>query len=206
MRRRVLELLQGADGPLDAGAIAALVDVHVSTARFHLEQLQEAGLVRREVDRIGRRGRPAIRFSAVPAARDDVQEQLSHVLASVISEDPDGGRARAIRAGETWSEAFADDLSREANEGSAPIVRLLGQLEFEPELDDDGASIALKACPFRDEARRNPGVICSVHLGLLQRAARTLGHEEGDVGLRPFVGPELCIVDLVGDWSARQPD
>ena len=120
----------------------------------------------------------------------------------MLAEDDDGGRARAIRAGEKWSEAFAGGLAASTGEGAAPLVELLDQLEFAPQLEESGRSIALTACPFREAARANPGVVCAVHLGLIQRVARTLGHDDTAIELRPFVGPRLCVVDLGSDWNA----
>ena len=199
-RRRVLEFLIESATPLDAVAVAADLAMHVSTARFHLEQLEEAGLIQREVERIAQRGRPRVLVSVVPEPPDDLLEQLNRALVSVISADDDGGRARAIRAGENWSAAFRSEVTKPTEDAIVPIVRLLTQLEFAPEADDTGREIALHACPFRDEARRNPGVVCSVHLGLLKGVARTLGRDDTSVGLRPFVHPELCMVDLGDDW------
>ena len=201
VRRRVLEFLVASIEPLDAATVAADLELHVTTARFHLDQLQAAGLIQRAPTRSGQRGRPRIRFTAVSVPAADIQGQLSHALAGALAEDHDGGRARAIRAGEKWSEAFADGLVTSTGAGAEPLIELLDQLEFEPKLDDSGRSINLNGCPFRDEARANPGVVCAVHLGLIQRVARTLGHNDSAVGLRPFVGPNLCIVDLGSEWK-----
>lgn len=201
IRRTVLQFLVDSGEPLDAAAVAAQMNLHVTTARFHLDQLLAARLIQREPDRSGQRGRPRIRFTIVPAPRGDAHDQLSHALASALAEDHDGGRARAIRAGEKWSEAFAGGLAAGAGTGAEPLVDLLDQLEFAPELDPAGRSIALTACPFREAARANPGVVCAVHLGLIQRVARTLGHDDTAVELRPFVGPHLCVVDLGTDWT-----
>ena len=201
IRRSVLEFLIDSGEPLDAAAVAARMNLHVTTARFHLDQLLAARLIQREPDRSGQRGRPRIRFTAVPASRGGAQDQLGQALASALAEDDDGGRSRAIRAGEKWSEAFAGGLAASTGAGAMPLVELLDQLEFAPELDPAGRSIALAACPFREAARDNPGVVCAVHLGLIQRVARTLGHDDSAVALRPFVGPHLCVVDLGTDWA-----
>ncbi|WP_104200197.1 metalloregulator ArsR/SmtB family transcription factor [Cryobacterium sp. Y29] len=202
IRRSVLQFLVASGEPLDAAAVADRMNVHVTTARFHLDQLLAARLIEREPERSGQRGRPRIRFSAVAAARTDTRDQLSHALASVLAEDDDGGRGRAIRAGEKWSEAFTGGLAASTEAGAAPLVELLDQLEFAPELDESTQSIALLACPFREAARENPGVVCAVHLGLIQRVARTLGHDDSVIELRPFVGPHLCVVDLGSNWNA----
>jgi predicted ArsR family transcriptional regulator len=222
-RRRVLELIAGAHEPIDAAAVAASIGLHVTTARFHLDQLEHAGLVRRAVDRAGTLGRPRILFTVNPAVREDgVQRLLSHALVGALAEDDDGGRARAIRAGERWSAAFDSEArASEPVAGSAagasnlgPLVRILDGLGFDPvvqppaetaaaaEADARGGPVvALRACPFRDEARHTPAVVCSLHLGLIRGLARSGGHDPDDVELRPFVLPELCEVRLSGDWA-----
>lgn len=228
-RRQVLELLMGSATSLDAAAVAARIGLHVTTARFHLDQLENAGLIRRAVGRAGTRGRPRILFTAGPAAREDgAQHELSRVLATALAEDTDRGRARAIRAGETWAESYADELRGRTGEGIAPLLRILDRLGFDPELDQseldqsapepppeaesagDAAAVAaplvtLLACPFRADARDAPDVICSVHLGLVRGVARELGHDPDQVGLRPFVGPELCHLHLGREWTEPGP-
>ncbi|SEM66851.1 hypothetical protein E3O25_14845 [Cryobacterium sp. TMT1-3] len=203
IRRSVLDFLVASGVPQSAADVAAQMNLHVTTARFHLDQLLAARLIEREPDRSGQRGRPRIRFTAVVAAQGNPQNQLSHALASVLAEDDDGGRARAIRAGEKWSEAFAGGLATSSGTGAAPLVDLLERLEFAPQLNEEQQSIALTTCPFREAARENPTVVCSVHLGLIQRAARTLGQDDTAVTLRPFVGPHLCVVNLGSDWTAQ---
>jgi predicted ArsR family transcriptional regulator len=217
MRRRVLDTVLQSVGPIDAAGVAAQLGLHVTTVRFHLEQLERAALIRRSVERAGSRGRPRVLFAPAPSARGDgAQRDLTDALASALADDDDGGRSRAIRAGEAWSEQFRPGLTRAAAERgtTASLVALFDTLGFDPQVADgspdgpetamDGTpaltAIELHACPFRDEARRNPSVVCSVHLGLLRGAARTLGQDPDETGLRPFVQPELCVVDLDGDW------
>lgn len=206
MRRQVLALLLTSDRPMDARAVAGGIGLHVTTARFHLEQLERAGLVRRTVERAGQRGRPRILFIAAPGAREDgAQRELTEVLAGALVEDADGGRARAVRAGEEWSRNYEDELHAVSDPSAAPLVRMLDRLGFDPRLTSPDSRIELHACPFRDEARRNPDVICSVHLGLIRGAVRSLGRDAEDAGIRPFVEPELCVVDLLGGWAGT-PD
>ncbi len=214
-RRRVLELLRASDVPLDAAAVAAGIQLHVTTARFHLEQLEQAGLVRRLTERAGLRGRPRILFVASPVTSEgDAQRELNQMLAAALTEDADGGRGRAVRAGVRWSADYAGVLDPASPGAVAPVMRILDRLGFDPEqVDPDRAAagspgteagtrtIELKACPFRAEARQNPDVVCSVHLGLLRGAARALGHDENDVELHPFVEPDLCVVKLRGHWA-----
>jgi predicted ArsR family transcriptional regulator len=154
-RRRVLGLLTAAAGPLDAVTVSTSIGLHVTTARFHLEQLEAAGLVERRIH-----------------------------------------RARSVRAGERWSEQYPTKADAAGTELMPLVLRVLDEIGFEPELQPDGVSIALPACPFRAEARQNPDVVCSVHLGLLRGLATSLGHDGEHITLRPFVQPQLCSVHL----------
>lgn len=199
-RRAVLDLLADSHEPLDAATIAARVELHITTVRFHLEQLERAGLIRREPSQGGRRGRPRVLFSITASARsDEGHRQLAEVLADALSSDPDGGRTRAVAAGERWADASTEGIAVEPDDDVAePLMRVLDRLGFGPELSGEGddRAINLLACPFRDTAAAHPEVVCSVHRGLIQRTLRTFGHDGDEAGLLPFVGPELCVIPL----------
>ena len=215
-RRRALALLTESAAPLDVGTVAVALGLHVTTARFHLEHLEAAGLVERQIARAGQRGRPHVLFSPVAAAlpAEDAQQQLTQALAGVIGEDPDGGRARSERAGERWSAQYAGTADAHAavnpptretgtpagdatgTEILAPLLRVLTEIGFEPQLRAEDNTIALPSCPFRAEARTNPDVVCSVHLGLIKGLVRERGHDASGIRLLPFVQPHLCLVEL----------
>jgi len=195
-RRQVLAVLQEASGPLDAAAVAARLGLHVTTARFHLDQLVAAGLAVREVAAERRRGRPRILFAIAGPARDEhSREQLIRVLADALAHRDDAS-ALARRAGAQW----ADELG--AIGAVDPVPVLLGTLErigFDPDPDPEldpatgGPSIRLRACPFRAAARAHPEVVCGVHRGLIDRM---LEPTDTRARLRPFVEPDLCLVAL----------
>ncbi|WP_349898785.1 helix-turn-helix transcriptional regulator [Parafrigoribacterium soli] len=199
-RRAVLDLLSAAQEPMDAAAISAGISLHITTVRFHLEQLERAELIHREPSRGGQRGRPRVLFSLTPVARsDEGHRQLAEVLADALSSDPDGGRARAVAAGERWADANTADLEAGPDgDVVAPLVTVLERLGFDPALRGagDDRMIDLLACPFRDTAAAHPEVVCSVHRGLIQRTISTFGREGDQAGLLPFVEPELCLVPL----------
>lgn len=199
-RRAVLDLLADSHEMLDAAAIAAGIGLHVTTVRFHLEQLENAGLVRRELSHDGQRGRPRVLFGITAAARsDEGHRQLAEVLADALSSDPDGGATRATAAGERWADVSATDLTADP-EGDVvgPLVKVLDRLGFGPELSGEGDDriINLLACPFRDTAVAHPEVVCSVHRGLIQRTLATFGRDGDRAELLPFVQPELCVIPL----------
>lgn len=187
MRQRLLAALDASVDPHTAQDLAARVDLHVTTVRFHLDQLIHAGLVARQTDHSPRRGRPSALYLAVGANAPQATEQMIDALASALAAARASGD-EVIAAGRGW----ADSLAPHAADAGAAIVESFTPLGFNPERD--GQTIRLRSCPFRDAALRNPGVVCLVHLGL----ARGLAEQTGDVhvDLRPFVEPELCVITL----------
>jgi len=199
-RRRLLELLRS-DGPMDVAALAAAVGLHVTTARFHLDVLERAGLIRSAVERAGRPGRPRQLYSvAAPPEPGEGHRELAEALASVLDADPDAGPQWAERAGRRWAEAqvpTSPGLSWQ--KGTRQVGDLFDRLGFAPRLVHDDAEwhLELGACPFRDLARAHPHIVCTVHLGLLRGALGRLGVPTAErAGLRPFVEPELCVADV----------
>lgn len=201
-RRDVLEFIAASPMPLGASEIAEHIDLHITTVRFHLDQLEGAHLIRRDVEREGRRGRPRVVYRAMPAVHQStVHRQLIEVLAGALATDADGGRARSVKAGEQWAQALVPENGPTQNDRSIdPLVTLLDELGFEPELesDDDSHVIQLLACPFREAALDHPSVVCSVHRGLIKGTLEKTGHDTGEAELHPFVQPELCTVTLRG--------
>lgn len=199
-RRRLLEALHSAAEPLDVGALAAAVGLHVTTARFHLEVLERAGLVRRVSDRSGRPGRPRQLYVAVATDADEGYRQLAKALVGALAADLGTGPEWAEQAGRRWADGQVP--AREAgswDEGTRHVDELFARLGFSPRLVDDTRQrhLELSACPFRDLARAHPEIVCSVHLGLLRGALTRLRVPAADrAALRPFVEPELCIADV----------
>ncbi len=201
-RRRLLEVLQATDEQLDVVALAAAVGLHVTTARFHLDVLERSGLVRRAVERVGRRGRPRQLYSAAAVPEGSAgHRQLAAVLVGGLAADVEHGPQRAELAGGRWAEETlpaGEGLSWE--DGTRQVGELFDRLGFVPRLVDDAQyrHLELDGCPFRDVARAHPPIVCTVHLGLLRGALRQLrlpAAAQG-AGLRPFVGLELCIADI----------
>ncbi len=197
-RRQVLGAITRSAQPVDALTIAAELGLHVTTVRFHLDQLERADLVRRQGGAEPRRGRPRIRYVAVPGPADDSREQLIEVLAGALAERPDG-RARSIEAGHRWADALAPaapDVPQHSGDGDdvEPLVHVLDDLGFDPLRATDDV-IRLRACPFRDAARDHPQVVCSVHRGLIEQLLRSRGAARR-ADLLPFVEPDLCLVTL----------
>jgi len=175
-RVRLLEVLRAHDGPLDARELSERTDLHANTVRSHLARLEEAGLVRSETEQSGRRGRPRIVFSAVPAAA--AEEEGYRVVA----------------------DALADALLRR-NPQAEPVEKVLGLLDelgFAPQLDDDaeGRRILMRRCPLLHEGGPDTTVVCPAHLGLIEDVLAELGAAEEATSLEPFAEPSLCVLSL----------
>lgn len=199
-RRRVLDALAASAQPMDALAIAGVLELHVSTVRFHLEQLEEAHLVRRGTDGEKRRGRPRLLYTPVLTdERDETsREQLIGVLAGALADsDADRGRSRSIDAGKAWARALVPERADSGDRRQA-LLGVLDRLGFDPA--SDGDAIQLRGCPFRDAARQQPQVVCSVHLGLVRQLLDDGGDADDRPGHRvqllPFVQPELCVINV----------
>lgn len=191
VRRDALAILRAAPGPLTATALADRLDLHVTTVRFHLDQLERVGLVSRESDRSGRRGRPAATYRAVNADLTAARDQMIDALAVAAARGGPSLQNDAREAGRRW----AADLPVPHGDARTLLTGVAGQLGFDPEPADGG--IRLLACPFRSAARRNPQVVCQVHLGLLQGiAARAHDGDVVGVGLVPFAEPQACHLTL----------
>jgi predicted ArsR family transcriptional regulator len=188
-RRQVLDTLIRSPGPVDALALATELGLHVTTVRFHLEQLAEAHLVRREAAEEKRRGRPRILYSATRAADRDSRGQLIEVLAGALAGRPADAQDRSVDAGRGWATALLAEQPTPAD-GPTALLDVLDRLGFAPE--PDGDTIRLRACPFRDAAREHPEVVCAVHRGLVEEI---LG-PPARARLLPFVQPELCLISL----------
>jgi len=199
-RRQLLDALQSAGAPLDAAALAAAVGLHVTTARFHLDVLERAGLVRRATAQDSRPGRPRMLYVAAAADVSDGHRQLADALVAALAADPRTGRPWAEQAGRRWADNQVPAAAGQSwEEGTRQVSDLFGRLGFAPRVVDDSQQrhLELAACPFRDLARAHPDLVCSLHLGLLRGSLSRLRVPLAEqAGLRPFAGPELCIADI----------
>lgn len=211
---------------LSAADLSALVGVHVTTVRFHLDRLAKAGVV---VSRLAPErgvGRPGRRYTLAdvpdpgahqgrPAASDDEHFKL---LAGLLSESfrrsPDGAQPSPEEVGERWAAQHVSEILGRSEDDVGPartpgewlskvgtVVDLLQAWGYDPVMstEDGGASalLRLRDCPFLELARADPDVICGTHLGLVRGALDYLGEPDSEVVLEPFTDPPLCLVQLV---------
>lgn len=217
VRRSIVELLQrqpekdDADtrraGGMTAAQLAERLGLHVTTLRFHLDQLERAGLITSHFTTVYGVGRPRKIYAlAHPSAR--FRDDLSHmiVLARLLTTSV-SAHLTPDQAGHQWARENVvlpgAGPATTAGAWLTKIGRLVDVLQhwgYQPELttSDGGRScrIDLVDCPFLDLAQANPDVVCGIHRGLLSGVLEQLGEDRVEVSLRPFVDPGLCHAQI----------
>lgn len=211
-RARVLALLQDTGEPMTAAAAAERLGLHPNGARFHLDALADEGLVAREPEQRGSRGRPRMLYGPAPAAPQAAHRSyrfLAQVLSSVITDAlPEPARS-AEAAGEAWGRTLTPpgDGGCDLSQGAEALVASLDRVGFEsrPVQDAEGSRLEITHCPFLEVAAERQDVVCALHLGLLRGAAEQLGSPLTVRSLDPLVEPGLCVAQLAAADQARNP-
>jgi predicted ArsR family transcriptional regulator len=215
-RVAVLDHLRACPQPIDAQAVAAATGQHVTTVRFHLDVLIEAGLVTTSRQQPHGRGRPRTLYS--PTFRDrgtpgGAYRELAEVLAASFDTTPARRKRRAERAGADWAARRlgpAPDATSSPAISSAEARRrvtgMFAEMGFGPEPTSDGR-LLLHDCPFRDVARAHPEVVCVAHQGLLTELLARLDPAGSAPVLEPFTLPGLCVITFDdAPFSGTQPE
>jgi len=192
-RVAILDLLRDRSEPLDARELAAETGLHVTTVRFHLSALIEAGLVTERAERSGGRGRPRTVYSASWSAEPEhgPYQELAELLARHFADTPAQRARRAEQAGEEWARRRLNPSA--AGDARSVVTAMFAEMGFDPEPTEDG-HVLLHGCPFRASAREHPEVVCGAHRGLLRSALERLDPDGPELELHAFVRPDLCVV------------
>ncbi|QKD79237.1 MULTISPECIES: helix-turn-helix transcriptional regulator [Actinomyces] len=207
-RRRVLELVEASTVPLTAAELADRLALHHNTVREHLDALVEAGFVTASTRPTGRRGRPALLYTAVSPDPMIVIDSYLTLLDATVETFGTGHEAHeiALRIGRRWAElspapAAAEPLPESASDMDrlAALLPALALMGFAPRID--GEKVVLKACPLVTRSRAPHPLVCAMHEGFLNAIAQRQGllpaAPEGapDHGERPL----LAIHPLLDD-------
>lgn len=204
-RATLLERLQNSAAPVTVAVLAADAGMHPNTVREHLDALVDRGLATRERGTATGRGRPAWYYAAAedrhePDPRVREYAGLAGALAAHIARTSADPTADALAAGIEWGRSIASGASGPQPAGVAQarrrVVEILGDLGFDPHADSRATTVGLRRCPLLDTARRYPGVVCSVHLGIVRGALAELGGEPERTELLPFAEPDACRLHL----------
>ncbi|WP_099040216.1 helix-turn-helix transcriptional regulator [Mycobacterium neglectum] len=200
-RRKVLGLLQRAPGPVDAQHVADTLQIHVTTARFHLTALEDQGYVRRGGGtKAGRAGRPRLTYEVAPKLdyADIVALFAAHLGGSAGEREQ-----RALRIGADLAHRVRLARRRDQTTIADLVVATLGELGFQVRsvLDSFGeVTVQICTCPLAEVAATAPEVVRGIQQGLIQEVidlnADAIGaHYRAAVTPDPRAGS--CEVSLV---------
>ena len=187
-RAAIIEALR--DAELDTNDLARAVGLHPNTVRWHLGVLADEGLVEASPKRRPSRGRPSVIYRLTPdgVAHDrDEYRLLATMLAGVVASD-EHGVARAYEEGVRWGRRI------QAAEPERSVPELLDRQGFAAAGADD--RIEMRRCPFYALAECAPGVVCTLHQGIIDGALAESGSARHVEQLDPFVEPALCVARL----------
>lgn len=208
VRRLVMDTL-AIHGALTAAEVGARLDLHVTTARFHLDQLVGGGLVESRFEKQRGAGRPKKVYAVAPGSlRDERRDAagmaiLAGLLAQTFAATGNGELPTPIEAGRAWAHENvpasavppADSPGRWLGK-VGEMTDLLREWGYFPAVTTTDAGrtaiVMLDHCPFLALAKQNPAVVCGIHRGLIAGAMEQLGEPQATVSLEPFVGPNLC--------------
>ena len=211
---------------LSAQELAHQFGLHVTTMRFHLDQLVGAGLLSSHFQRRDGAGRPrklyaVERGSLETVTPDHAYRMLSELLVESFRTDDEGRALTPDEAGARWGrrrvgEEHLDLLDRVPARTAGQWLGKIGQMVdllkewgYTPEVSTSNggrtARVALHDCPFLPLAEENTAVVCGIHRGLIRGVMESLGEEATDVGLTPFVTPHLCVAALTATTPFDSP-
>ncbi|MFC4783868.1 helix-turn-helix transcriptional regulator [Nocardioides sp. MAHUQ-72] len=202
-RAALLNTLRDQPEPVTLAALVAATSLHENTLREHLDALVRDGLASRRRAQPTGRGRPAWLYEATDS---DVAEYagLAAALAASIARTSADPEQVAAAAGEEWGHQLARGRGAartSPEEARSQVVALFDDLGFEPETGPDSlADVRLTRCPLLEAAHRHPGVVCSVHLGIVRGVLEEHGADPSGTQLLPFAEPGACrlVVPPVG--------
>lgn len=228
VRRQIVDILanlpvtptadepQGRRQGLTAAQLGDRLGLHLTTIRFHVDQLVDGDLLRAHDLRNGV-GRPRRHYAINPGSLGDVTHcdgyrLLADLLADTLGSHQDGVALTAEDAALRWVNQHAarsvpPELPREPARTPGAFLAKLGMLidllehwGYSPTIQTTeggrAAEVVIADCPLRDLAERNPAVVCGIHRGLLRATLDLVGETETEIGLRISTGEEPCVARI----------
>jgi predicted ArsR family transcriptional regulator len=208
-RRGIYLYVKQQRDPVGVNQVAERFSLHRNAAKFHLDKLLGAGLLRAEFRRInGRRGPGAGRPSKLYSGTDvevsiSIPDRRYELLAELL--------LRALTSGRSLEEVgyeFGTELAAAAPETGSAAERaraVLDRLGFEPsiEVDRDGGTwITTENCPFGKVAMEAPeGEVCRLDRAIVRGVLEASSGEAVEVREHMAMthGHEVCVRQVVTD-------
>ncbi len=208
----MLDVLRAAGEPVGVQQVASQTGLHPNTARFHLDNLVEAGLATREPQQRATPGRPSMAYQAT--AGDGIAGHrryrlLAEILTTMISAVMPHANDAAVEGGREWGRYLAGVVSPyqrlDAAGAMAKLTGTMDEIGFAPEMvaQSGGYRLLLHQCPFREVAERHQDVVCALHLGLMQGVLAQLRAPVTADRLRPFAEPSVCVAEFSAEQGQR---
>jgi len=206
-RRAVYDAVRTARGPMTRDEVAAATGVSRRLAAFHLDLLDEGGLLSVDYARpAGRRGgpgagRPAKRYRAeavevevsLPPRRYDI---AARVLARAVAEPGEGSaHDRAVAIAEEEGRRLGG-LRRSGRRMSAgrtldTTAEVLAELGYEP--TREGACVRLRNCPFHAVVDVAPQLVCGLNDALIGGILDGMDASESVTAALDGAPPDCCV-------------
>jgi len=211
MRRALYRYVVDQPRPVSRDQAADGVGVSRHVAKFHLDKLQDEGLLEVEYRRPPGRGGPGAGRPAKLYRRSSRElavslperryELAGRVLVEAIEDAEHDGVAiaEALRtAAERAGRALGDEARRRAGADAGRAAQadtargMLAELGYEPRADDGG--LILANCPFHALAQDYTEVVCGMNLDLID--GLPAGLELADLRARLDPAPGRCCVTV----------
>ena len=187
---------------MDVGTLAEHLGLRPNGVRRHLELLLRTKLISSVSAATKGRGRPRLLYDAKPPAPPERvgYPLLADMLAGAVGRSDNADAAE--QEGRHWGRILVNrpsaSTSADTDDAAANLIAMLDRLGFAPEAEPtpSGLRLDLRRCPFLDTAKAHPGVVCSLHLGLMRGALAELGGALDTERLDPLVQPDLCVAHL----------
>jgi predicted ArsR family transcriptional regulator len=186
---------------LTSAEVAAKTGLRPSTARTHLHNLVEAGLLVKARASAGLPYRPAWRYRTAPA---DPAPTMYRLLISAVLEhltaSANATRAEGAVVGQRWGASMAKVVNLRATV-TENVMAVLAALGFNPRLvprhpADPTVELHLMTCPYLDLVRAHPDAMCGLHAGIITGLLRAAGKPGDAAVLEPFAAPDACVVRI----------
>lgn len=200
-RRNVMGLLRTVRRPVDAQHVADALQIHVTTARFHLTALVNQGYLRRGGGiPAGGAGRPRLTYELAPSL--DYGEIVA-LFAAHLGGTPNERKRRALRIGADLAHRTGLIRRRDQISVGDLVVETLDQLGFEIRsvLSAFGeVHVQICTCPLAEIAASAPEVVCGIQQGLIQEIVDLHSEALGgnyQVAVTPDCAAGSCEVNLL---------
>ncbi|MEA2662948.1 MAG: hypothetical protein QOH08_2520 [Chloroflexota bacterium] len=209
VRRALFAYVSSAKAPVGREQAARAVRTTRENAAFHLDRLEQEGLLDVSFRRLSGKtgpgaGRPAKLYRRSARALEVTLPRRRYELAATLfagvlsRRGADPLRRAAAAAGRRFGMA----LGRQARppsgrlagrSGIRALARVLGETGYEP-IEDAAGHVRLRNCPFEAIASEHRELMCRTNLALVKGVAAGLGADRLEVELRPE--PGMCCVAI----------